>query len=190
MVHKTPGWNRRAVWLAVDSRVRRPAASAQDDLVLERAYTTSPDTTPGNLRDIRLRSSRCGEPDAEQGRILAMLPADGNKHDLNTAQLKKLAAVRRYSNCTDAKRSTIIRIIEVPQAAVALHARAVVLVSERALDLLDADELQALVAHEIGHEYFWGEYLPGSSGHAVSRLCGHWNCSATASPSSHSRTPE
>jgi Zn-dependent protease with chaperone function len=35
----------------------------------------------------------------------------------------------------------------------------VVLISERALDLLDADELQALVAHEVGHEYFWGDYF-------------------------------
>jgi Zn-dependent protease with chaperone function len=53
----------------------------------------------------------------------------------------------------------VIQVIEVSQAAVALHARAVVLVSERALDLLEADELQALVAHEIGHEYFWAEYF-------------------------------
>jgi hypothetical protein len=30
-----------------------------------------------------------------------------------------------------------------------------VLVSPSALDLLDPEELQALVAHEIGHEYFW-----------------------------------
>lgn len=41
----------------------------------------------------------------------------------------------------------------------ALHARAVVLVSEPALDLLDPEELQALVAHEVGHEYFWSEYF-------------------------------
>jgi Zn-dependent protease with chaperone function len=31
-------------------------------------------------------------------------------------------------------------------------------VSEPALDLLNAEELQALVAHEVGHEYFWDEY--------------------------------
>ena len=32
-------------------------------------------------------------------------------------------------------------------------------VSEPALDLLDREELQALVAHEVGHEYFWSEYF-------------------------------
>jgi hypothetical protein len=45
----------------------------------------------------------------------------------------------------------------VPQAAIGLHARAVILMSESALTLLDAAELQALVAHEVGHEYVWTE---------------------------------
>src|SRR6478609_8379576 len=39
----------------------------------------------------------------------------------------------------------------------ALHARAVIFVSEAALTLLDADELQASLAHEIGHGYVWTE---------------------------------
>ena len=39
----------------------------------------------------------------------------------------------------------------------ALYARAVILVSEAALTLLDADELQASLVHEIGHDYVWTE---------------------------------
>ncbi len=35
---------------------------------------------------------------------------------------------------------------------------AAVLVSEEAIDLLTAEELQAVVAHELAHEYFSGEY--------------------------------
>ena len=35
--------------------------------------------------------------------------------------------------------------------------RAIILISEPALTLLDADELQSLVAHEVGHEYVWAE---------------------------------
>jgi len=34
----------------------------------------------------------------------------------------------------------------------------VLLVSRRALRLLSAGEVQAAVAHELGHEYFWAEY--------------------------------
>jgi peptidase M48-like protein len=37
-------------------------------------------------------------------------------------------------------------------------AGAAVLVSEEAIDLLDVEELQAVVAHELAHEYFSGEY--------------------------------
>lgn len=53
----------------------------------------------------------------------------------------------------------VVKVIELPQAFVGLHARAVVLVSRPALDLLGPEELQALAAHEIGHEYFWAEYF-------------------------------
>jgi hypothetical protein len=55
-----------------------------------------------------------------------------------------------------------IRVIAIPQAAIALHARSVVLISEAALTLLGPGELQALVAHEIGHEYLWLDYLRAS----------------------------
>jgi hypothetical protein len=52
----------------------------------------------------------------------------------------------------------VIKVIAVPQAAIGLHGRAVLLISETALTLLGADELQAMVAHEIGHDYVWLEY--------------------------------
>jgi hypothetical protein len=44
------------------------------------------------------------------------------------------------------------------KAYVGLYACAAILISEEALDLLMAEELQAVVAHELGHEYFWNEY--------------------------------
>jgi len=46
-----------------------------------------------------------------------------------------------------------------PFAFIGLHQRAVLLISDVALNLLDAAELQASIAHEIGHEYVWVEYL-------------------------------
>jgi Zn-dependent protease with chaperone function len=39
-----------------------------------------------------------------------------------------------------------------------LHGRSIVLISEPALHLLNAVELQALIAHELGHAYFWDGY--------------------------------
>ena len=48
-----------------------------------------------------------------------------------------------------------VKVIDVPQAWSGLHGRAVLLVSLPALQLLNREQLQALVAHEIGHEYWW-----------------------------------
>jgi hypothetical protein len=51
-----------------------------------------------------------------------------------------------------------IKLIDVPQAAVAMDRRAVLVISRPALRNISATELQALVAHEIGHDYFWRDF--------------------------------
>lgn len=89
----------------------------------------------------------------------------GHVLDLDTVQRRKLAGARRVLDMHGRQAVYEARVIEVPQAAVALYARAVVLVSRPALDLLDAEELQALFAHEIGHEYFWEESLRARRDH-------------------------
>ncbi len=72
--------------------------------------------------------------------------------------MHKLASVQQVLRT--AARDTVyqVKVIDVAQAAVGLHARAVLLISKPALDLLGADELQAAAAHEVGHEYVWVEY--------------------------------
>lgn len=52
-----------------------------------------------------------------------------------------------------------IKVIEASQAVVRTQGRAVLLLSETTLRLLSTEELQAIVAHELGHEYFWGELM-------------------------------
>jgi hypothetical protein len=96
---------------------------------------------------------------AERALVLATLPPDGAVSDLTADQRRKLDAVQPVLAQHGRESVYVIKVVKLPQAAVALHARAVVLVSEPALDLLDADELAALVAHEIGHEYFWNAYF-------------------------------
>jgi Zn-dependent protease with chaperone function len=170
MVHKTTGRNRLAMWIAAILVSATPAASAQDDSVLEPAlhYFTRHDA--GDILALFDSVRPAPVSDAERGRSLAMLPTEGDLRDLDTAQRKKVAAVRRVLELHRREAVYVIKVIAVPQAAVALHDRAVVLVSERALDLLDADELQALVAHEVGHEYFWGEYFQGRRDNSQSSL--------------------
>ena len=159
MVRKTPGRTRRAVWLAAILASVAPAASGQEDSVPEPALQYFTRHNAGEILKLFESARPAPVSDAERGRILATLPTEGNVRELDTAQQKKLADVRSVLQTHRRDGVYIIRVIQVAPAAVALHARAVVLISEPALDLLDADELQALVAHEVGHEYFWGEYF-------------------------------
>lgn len=71
------------------------------------------------------------------------------------AKLSTLEPVLRYH-----ERNGVIecRVIRVGQAFVGLYNRSLVLISEEALDILSAEEIQAAVAHELAHEYFTAEY--------------------------------
>jgi hypothetical protein len=93
----------------------------------------------------------------DMGAVLRALPAEGEVTRLGALAQEKVDAVRQL--LTSTRRDWYeIKVIDLPQAAVALHARAVVLISAPAVTLLDAAELQALAAHEIGHEYLWTEW--------------------------------
>jgi len=93
----------------------------------------------------------------EKARILSTLPLDGEVTDLSAPARRKIAVLTELLRATGYESVYEIKVIDVPQAAIGLHARAVILVSEAALTLLDADELQASLAHEIGHGYVWTE---------------------------------
>lgn len=72
------------------------------------------------------------------------------------AKLSTLAPVLRYH-----ERDSVIeiRVINLNWFYIGLQARAVLLISEPALRQLSIVELQAAVAHELGHEYFWTEFM-------------------------------
>jgi hypothetical protein len=92
-----------------------------------------------------------------RARVIASLPSQGEAHPSGKTA-KKLLELRGVLEYHDRATDIEIKVIDVFQAAVAIHARCVILISEHALRLLSAPELQALVAHELGHEYVWEEY--------------------------------
>lgn len=51
-----------------------------------------------------------------------------------------------------------VKVVRMGQPIVLFLAGAAVVISEEALNLFSAKELQAVVAHEMGHEYFWSEW--------------------------------
>src|SRR5262245_20768900 len=94
----------------------------------------------------------------EMASILASLPADGEATDLNVVEQTKLAGLGHVFRATGRNSSDIVKVVDVPQAGIGLHARAVVVISRAAVALLRTDELQALGAHEVGHDYVWDDY--------------------------------
>jgi hypothetical protein len=96
---------------------------------------------------------------AQRELVLATLPSEGEVPRLNAVQRQKLAALRPVLEVHEREAVYVVKVVDVTGAFVGLHARTVLLVSEMALDQLDAAELQAFVAHEIGHEYFWNDYV-------------------------------
>jgi hypothetical protein len=106
----------------------------------------------------------------EKAAVLHSLPVGGTVTHFGSGDLRKLQAIDRVMR--EHKRNGIyeVRVITVPQAWTGLHGRAVLLISLPALTLLTSEELQALVAHEIGHEYVWQEYANAKTRKDARRL--------------------
>ena len=93
-----------------------------------------------------------------RARVMATLPKEGELSP--TAQeAMKLAIIPLVLAFHGRKDDMEVRLVAGDGLAFAgLHARTVLLITREALELLDRDELMAVVAHEVGHDYFWDEY--------------------------------
>jgi Zn-dependent protease with chaperone function len=105
-----------------------------------------------------LRSIRPGKISPEdKARALSLLPKADLAHPSakGRAKLDTLSPILHYHERNAAIELTILRV---RQATSAFLAGAAVIVTEPALEILTPEELQAIVAHELAHEYFWNEY--------------------------------
>lgn len=106
------------------------------------------------LRRVRLPKV----PAAFKAEVLARL-AKGEEVWVSDRLKKKIAALEPILRYHDRDSVIEIKVIGVEHLFVGLQGRAVLLISEPALKQLSTEELQATVAHELGHEYFWGELM-------------------------------
>lgn len=90
--------------------------------------------------------------------VLAALPRQGDVTELDPRRALKVTAVGQLLAATRRSETHTVKVVDVRPAAVLLLERCVILISLPALDLLSEDELTALVAHELGHEYTWTEW--------------------------------
>ena len=87
----------------------------------------------------------------------ASLPENGEVKTLNRSEQRKLALLDSVLSVYERKGVYPVKIVSVQQAAAGLYERTILWISQSALNLLSGEELQAFVAHEMGHEYVWEE---------------------------------
>jgi hypothetical protein len=101
--------------------------------------------------------------------VVAALPREGELSP-TAAEEAKIAALAPVFDLHERKGLVVVKVIDVGHAFVGLHAKTVLLLSRDALSLLAGDELQALAAHELGHESFWNEYAEARAAGDDARL--------------------
>ncbi len=94
----------------------------------------------------------------QKARALAALPSEGEVTDLDHVVRRKLAGVSELLRATARDTVYDIKVVDIRYARIGLYERSAVLISKPALMLLEAEDLQALVAHEIAHEYISSDY--------------------------------
>jgi hypothetical protein len=90
------------------------------------------------------------------------------------AEVKKLDALKPILIYHERDHAFDIDLLDVPQAFIGLRARVILVVSRPAIKVLTASELQALAAHELGHELLWAtrdEIPPGRARQELELKC-------------------
>jgi len=82
----------------------------------------------------------------------------GEQVPLTTKMRARLATLAPVLKFHERDQIVEVRVIDSPCAFVCFQECSVLLISAKAFDLLSEKELQAAVAHEMGHEYFWHEF--------------------------------
>jgi hypothetical protein len=100
--------------------------------------------------------------------ILANLPPEGEvvPTAAERAKIAGLTPVLAFHHRHD----LTVKVIEVGHAFVGLHARTVLLLSRDALRVVTREELRAIAAHELGHEYVWDRYWEAMKAQAHARM--------------------
>jgi hypothetical protein len=137
-------------------QAQEAARTTKPGTVARQAFQYFEETEKDDLEDY-LRSIRPAGVSADRrGRLVASI----RKEDIvlpsaqRQAKLDALRPILAFHDRADIE----VKILRLRLAWAGFHEGAAIVVSEEAVDILTAEELQAAVAHELGHEYFAAEY--------------------------------
>jgi hypothetical protein len=159
--HQRPNW--RLSRLATAILITLPCSSnAHSQNIVDSAlrFFVGNDSSTGGF-DLDKSRPQPVPPDFRAS-VLEALPREGRITKLKEPQRQKLDSlgiVLRLHQRQPIYEFAIYESAPKPFAFIGRHQRAVLLISDIALNLLAPAELQGSVAHEIGHEYVWAEYL-------------------------------
>jgi hypothetical protein len=141
-----------------------PVSAALD--FFDHVASSDIDSTLRGLRKIPLSSEERDLTRAMLHREKALVPT--------AAEVKKLETLNVVLIYHERDHMFDLDVIDVPQAFIGLRARVILVISRPALKVLTASELQALIAHELGHEFLWAtrdEIQPGRARQELELKC-------------------
>jgi hypothetical protein len=150
----------RSISLVLALTAAMPVAfSAQNRLgpLASRVFADFAALSPSGFRTMLDRLRKPALSPQERSLVRAALPRDGELIP-SRRQAEKLSALQQVLQYHRRDGQIEVKVVDAFQLAVGLHARSFILISAPALRLLDSEELQALAAHELGHDYFWNEF--------------------------------
>jgi hypothetical protein len=129
--------------------------------------------TDSNTAGFDLDKARPQPMSSEYTSVLNSLPKEGRITKFKEPLLRKLVSldpILQLHQRQSVYEYVVFKAVPMPYAFIGLNHRVALLISDTALDLLSVEELQASVAHEIGHEYVWAAYLEASERNDERRL--------------------
>jgi hypothetical protein len=97
-------------------------------------------------------------PTEAKAGFLRQLPEKGRVDQLNSKEQAMMANLDIILVAYGRSGRIDVQVIDLPIAWAGLHDRSVILISRLALGVLKAEELQAVMAHELAHEYVWNAF--------------------------------
>ena len=102
--------------------------------------------------------------------VVSSLPPKGERQPKAADRPKLIAAQQMLDSIAGPGAVRITLTGEIDDAYVGLYYRAVLIVSVHALETLDASQLAAIAAHELGHSVDWEVYLAAIKGTDFARM--------------------